>query len=352
MKQDATSPFNAEGPGLKKNIRKGWLPSPSSLSSFMAKRILPSSTYSASQLQEVENSFHFFWDKKLKLTHKNLEKCQSWIVPFLPLSIENLNIRIQRIREYFSPRSFAIKTPDNALLHGTFFQNTQSLETDLPTIIIFSASGELHKMGSYSWIFDFADKDFLFNVLAFDYRGTGESMGKITCPGLIMDGCCILEYLNSLHVSSKNFILYGFSLGAAIAAEAAGIYGLKEGKIILDRTFSSLRELISHLLGNGLFGTCISRILAWMGWDLNILRQIKKISSQRLILYSIDDLVIPFKKSLYRALEKKDSLQNVNIVQLKEIRKKGEEPHNLPLPFFCDAKGTPVKDIFLKFISH
>jgi fermentation-respiration switch protein FrsA (DUF1100 family) len=60
------------------------------------------------------------------------------------------------------------------------------------------------------------------NVLALDYRGYGESGGTPSESGLYMDGAAAYQYLvNTLHVPPKNIILYGFSLGSAVAIDLA-----------------------------------------------------------------------------------------------------------------------------------
>ncbi len=60
------------------------------------------------------------------------------------------------------------------------------------------------------------------NLLAFDYRGYGESGGTPTEPGIYRDAEAAYGYLRqTLGVSSDRIVLFGHSLGSAVAVELA-----------------------------------------------------------------------------------------------------------------------------------
>jgi pimeloyl-ACP methyl ester carboxylesterase len=60
------------------------------------------------------------------------------------------------------------------------------------------------------------------NVLALDYRGYGESAGIPSESGLYMDAAAGYRYLRDvLGVTPSNIVLYGFSLGGAVAIDLA-----------------------------------------------------------------------------------------------------------------------------------
>ena len=60
------------------------------------------------------------------------------------------------------------------------------------------------------------------NLLAFDYRGYGESEGKPTEPGLYADATAAYRYLRDvLHVPPGRIVLFGHSLGSAVAVDLA-----------------------------------------------------------------------------------------------------------------------------------
>jgi uncharacterized protein len=60
------------------------------------------------------------------------------------------------------------------------------------------------------------------NLLAFDYRGYGESGGSPSEAGLYRDAEAAYEYLrNTLGVPAERIVLFGHSLGSAVAVELA-----------------------------------------------------------------------------------------------------------------------------------
>jgi uncharacterized protein len=61
------------------------------------------------------------------------------------------------------------------------------------------------------------------NLLAFDYRGYGESEGKPSEPGLYRDAEAAYRYLrDTLGVEADRIVIFGHSLGSAVAVELAG----------------------------------------------------------------------------------------------------------------------------------
>ncbi|MBX2992398.1 MAG: alpha/beta hydrolase [Bacteroidetes bacterium] len=60
------------------------------------------------------------------------------------------------------------------------------------------------------------------NVFAIDYRGYGLSEGSPSEQGLYLDGRAAFDYLvNQRHISPRRIIIFGYSLGAAVAIHLA-----------------------------------------------------------------------------------------------------------------------------------
>jgi fermentation-respiration switch protein FrsA (DUF1100 family) len=77
------------------------------------------------------------------------------------------------------------------------------------------------------------------SVLIFDYRGYGRSGGTISEKGSYLDAEAAWDYLTEVkHKSSKDIVIFGRSLGGAVAAETA----LRKGPacLILESTFMSV----------------------------------------------------------------------------------------------------------------
>jgi fermentation-respiration switch protein FrsA (DUF1100 family) len=79
------------------------------------------------------------------------------------------------------------------------------------------------------------------NLLAFDYRGYGESGGTPTEDGLYRDADAAWGYLtDSLRVAADRIVIFGHSLGSAVAVELAT--RVPAAGLILDGALSSVTE--------------------------------------------------------------------------------------------------------------
>jgi fermentation-respiration switch protein FrsA (DUF1100 family) len=124
------------------------------------------------------------------------------------------------------------------------------------------------------------------HIFIFDYRGYGKSAGKPSEQGTYKDGVAALEHLRSRKdIESQRIVLFGQSLGAAVATEIA----VRESglTLILEEPFTSIRDM--------------ARIAApWLpiGALLRIkydnLEKIKKVQAPILVLHGDLDDVVPF----------------------------------------------------------
>ncbi|MBN2211881.1 MAG: alpha/beta hydrolase [Sedimentisphaerales bacterium] len=77
-----------------------------------------------------------------------------------------------------------------------------------------------------------------YNLLAFDYRGYGSSLGKCSPANALVDTQAAWTYLtNTLHVPPERVILLGRSVGGAMAAQLATQHSA--AGVILESTFTS-----------------------------------------------------------------------------------------------------------------
>jgi fermentation-respiration switch protein FrsA (DUF1100 family) len=99
------------------------------------------------------------------------------------------------------------------------------------------------------------------NVLFFDYRGFGRSTGRPSFSGVVSDGVTASRFHDRLRPPHLPAILYGFSLGGAVAAQVMK-YHRFDG-LVLQSTFTSLvdiarvtfRRFPLHLLAGNFFDT-------------------------------------------------------------------------------------------------
>jgi len=80
-----------------------------------------------------------------------------------------------------------------------------------------------------------------FNILLWDYRGYGKSSGRATIRGVVMDTIAAAEYHDSIRPKNLPSILFGFSLGGAIAAQVVRRHHF-DG-LILQSTFTNLSDI-------------------------------------------------------------------------------------------------------------
>ncbi|MGA9118950.1 MAG: alpha/beta hydrolase [Bacteroidota bacterium] len=133
------------------------------------------------------------------------------------------------------------------------------------------------------------------NVFAGDYRGFGESGGHPDEQGFYTDAETMFSYLTDvLRVRPNRIILYGHSLGAAIAIELA--QRRDAGCLIVEGAFTSmtfLSQKLYPLLPVGLLGQ----------FKFDSIDKVGALQLPKLIIHAVDDKTIPFAqgKALYDA---------------------------------------------------
>ncbi len=132
-------------------------------------------------------------------------------------------------------------------------------ERPLGTVIQFHGNAE--NMSSHyislAWLVDYG-----FNLFTFDYRGYGKSQGSPDQRGTYLDALAALDRAWELHQASgarPNFIVYGQSLGGAIAMRAVADFKHRSevNWIVMDSTFSSYRQIAREKMSS-----------FWLTWPL------------------------------------------------------------------------------------
>lgn len=147
--------------------------------------------------------------------------------------------------------NFYFKSSDNIKLHAWHFKN--SLNPSKPKGLILQFHGNAENMSTHylslAWITKFG-----YDLLAFDYRGYGTSEGKPSKDGLYRDSIAALNFTETLIKKMKisKFIVYGQSLGGALAAKAVANYKNKKviDLLVLDSTFMDYKEVAAQTLSS------------------------------------------------------------------------------------------------------
>ncbi|MFH1457565.1 MAG: alpha/beta hydrolase [Candidatus Omnitrophota bacterium] len=132
------------------------------------------------------------------------------------------------------------------------------------------------------------------DIFIIDYRGFGKSGGRVSEKGVYLDARAAYDYLvENRHIPPGQIILYGESLGTAVAIDLAAQGKVKA--IIVEGGFSRGRDMAARMypfLPHFLFSD-----------SYNSLEKIEKIEVPKLFIHSRDDEVVPLElaRKLYHA---------------------------------------------------
>ncbi|MDH3712462.1 MAG: alpha/beta hydrolase [Gammaproteobacteria bacterium] len=180
------------------------------------------------------------------------------------------------------------ETEDGVSLHGWFLP-VQGATT---TVLFFhgNAGNISHRLDSLAIFARLG-----LQVLIFDYRGYGESSGKPSETGTYRDATGAWHYLTVTRgIASQDIVLFGRSLGGAVAIELAS--RVDAGALMVESSFTSVPEMAATL-----YPFLPVRWLARLHYPS--LQRIGDVQCPVLVLHSENDEIIPFKhgQSLYRA---------------------------------------------------
>jgi fermentation-respiration switch protein FrsA (DUF1100 family) len=190
-----------------------------------------------------------------------------------------------------------LKTRDGVTLSGWFIPAKEQRG-----VLLFchgNAGNISHRLESIRIFHDLG-----LSILIFDYRGFGQSEGSISEKGTYLDAEAAWEHLvEERHIDPSEIILFGRSIGGAVAARLATRQ--QAAALILESTFTSITDL-----GAQVYPYLPIRLLS--RYDYNTLSYLQQIDMPLLIIHSPDDEIIPFThaKALYEsASEPKEFLE-------------------------------------------
>ncbi len=180
-----------------------------------------------------------------------------------------------------SYENVSLRTEDDVDLHGWFVPATNAKST----LLFFhgNAGNISHRLESIRIFHDLG-----LSVLIIDYRGYGKSDGRTSEAGTYCDARAAWDYLVSTRgFNERNIILFGRSLGGAIATQLAT--KVKAGALIVESTFSS-----AEALAKSVYWFLPVRLLARIHYPTA--KYILHVSSPVLVIHSPKDEIVPYKQ--------------------------------------------------------
>lgn len=153
-----------------------------------------------------------------------------------------------------------------------------------------------------------------FSILAIDYRGFGQSMGQLPSETTVYEDARIAwERLVQLQPDPQRRLIYGHSLGGAVAVDLAAELGRDAGRgdasppvrgLIIESTFTNLADVATALANTSL-------PVRWLlSQKFDSLDKIADINMPVLIVHGTDDRYVPprFSEQLFAAAKEPKNL--------------------------------------------
>ena len=172
-----------------------------------------------------------------------------------------------------------LKTSDGIDLHGWY---VPALQPRGAVLFLHGNAGNIsHRLDSVEMFHRLG-----YSTLIFDYRGYGNSSGKPSEQGTYRDAEAAWRYLTEQqHIPSCNIVIFGESLGGAVAAWLATRQ--QPGALIISSSFTSVPDL-----GQQLYPYLPVRFLARFRYDTR--ENLRSVSAPVLIAHSPQDDIIPY----------------------------------------------------------
>lgn len=226
---------------------------------------------------------------------------------------ENVNVNLTHSVESVSVNSNGI------LLNGWYFEKNPTFRTFL---FFHGNSGNLEKR-----ISKLNDLNTLnINYLIVAYRGFSGNRGSPTEKGLYEDAKACKEWLNKVkRIPDDEIILYGESLGSAIALELATHY--KFAGVILEGPFTSMTELVYHR-----YPFLPADLILTEKFDNK--QKVKQIDSPLLILHGKNDTTVPVSMGKELFENTKSTIKKIYVTNDKHNVHMDRNVHHVVKNFF------------------
>ena len=237
-------------------------------------------------------------------------------------------------KQYINPNLVGYKREDvffysldGLKLHGWLFTSSKNKGT-----VVFlhgNAENITTHVNSVLWFIDNG-----YNVFAFDYRGYGKSEGNTSIKGIHIDSESAIKFVLERGDLNKNIILFGQSLGGAVAITVLANSAFKDYVrcLIVESAFSNYRRVAKDKIEKNILTKVLGYPLLYLiNDDYSPDKFIEMISPiPVIILHGKEDKIVEFyhSKILYdKALEPKmiiikEEAKHINVSRYKDVREK------------------------------
>ena len=228
--------------------------------------------------------------------------------------------------------------PDTTLDQVVFSKTPQTPPSEKKHVVYFLPNGMLWQE-SIDRI-KTLQRIFSADVTCSNYRGCGKSQGVAETDTLLVnDGVKQVQALLEKGVKANNIVLYGYSLGGAVAICAARALE-KQGHsvhVVSERSFRNISAVVQNAeeLHIPIIGAVIAHAAACLvtplGWSLNAEADLSHLRGKVFIIYNDNDDVIASLASLKKAVDEAKlsgkRLENVTIISMQDTKNRDGE-HN------------------------
>lgn len=190
--------------------------------------------------------------------------CLILIIPFWGCSsfyyFPSKKVLVFRDKMPLAPEDVYFQSEDGTRLHGWYFAPLNRAE---PKAVIVQFHGNAQNLTTHFFnLYEAPSRGIAY--LSFDYRGYGESAGKPSPAGVVMDGIAAIRWMHSRH-SQAPLVVVGQSLGGAIAFRSVNKIKneIPISLMMVDSTFADYRTQARSLFSRS-FVTFLFQPLAWL----------------------------------------------------------------------------------------
>ncbi|MEM9290082.1 MAG: alpha/beta hydrolase [Acidobacteriota bacterium] len=232
----------------------------------------------------------------------------------------------------FRPQDQWFETVDRVSLHGWWIPHSQARCT------VLYCHGKNGSLGQ--WIEALAHLHGIgTSILAFDYRGYGYSEGKPSESGVFRDVRAAFDHLvGPLGVSAETVILFGHSLGGAVAIDAAR--SVPAAGLVVESTFTDLRAMARSRYPKA--------PVHWLTRNqFKNLSKVRTLRLPKLFLHGTEDEMVPLSMSeqLYSRAREPKRFFAVEGAGHNDLHRRGGLPYEQTLAnFFADCVSDSASD--------